>query len=265
MITLYARIKDSRLFAVFMACMGFLLVLLLWNYISVCTEAGKLFPDPGRVFRQFYISLTEPIGSRTLPMHALVSLGRVMVGFGAAAIFGVVLGMAMGFSRMAEAIFSPLFEMIRCIPAIAWIPLAILWFGIGETTKYFIIFMGGFVHMVVNSYSGARRVDRDLISVAELFGAGRWQLYINVILPSAVPYVFAGLQYCLSACWMAVLAAEMVSSYEGLGWTIIMGMDNGDTVQIMTAMIAIGAVGFLLTQAMRVLERSLCSWKIRGN
>ncbi len=146
----------------------------------------------------------------------------------------------------------------------AWIPLAILWFGIGETTKYFIIFMGGFANIVLNSYDGTIKVNSTLEGAARLLGASDVQVFFHVILPSATPYIFAGLQVSLSTSWMAVLAAEMISSYEGAGWIINMGMQTGDTTLILVGMVSIAIVGFLLANVMRILERSLCSWTIRG-
>ena len=170
----------------------------------------------------------------------------------------------MGRFKMIEAVFRPLFELVRPIPSVAWIPLAIVWFGIGETAKIFIIFMAGFVNIVVNTYTGARHVDESMIGVAYMLGANKLQAFFFVVIPSCIPYIFAGMQVGLSTCWMAVLAAEMVSSTEGVGWTITAGQENGDMTQIFVGIIAIAVVGLLLAVLMRWAESVLCRWRERG-
>lgn len=124
--------------------------------------------------------------------------------------------------------------------------------------------MGGFSNIVLNSFDGTNKVDQTLVGAAGLLGANKFQIFTHIILPSATPYIFAGLQVSLSTSWMAVLAAEMISSYEGAGWIINMGMNTGDTVLILVGMISIAIVGFALANIMRILERRLCSWTVRG-
>lgn len=239
-------------------------VLFLWHIASTFTSAAMFFPTPIEVLKYFIYSLSHKIGRYNLTMHTAFSLKRVAVGFSLSSLTGIILGVAMGYSKTINALVRPLFNIIRPIPGLAWIPLAILWFGIGETTKYFIIFMGGFANIVLNSYDGTIKVDPTLEGAARLLGANDVQVFFQVILPSATPYIFAGLQVSLSTSWMAVLAAEMISSYEGAGWIINMGMQTGDTTMILAGMVAIAIVGFLLANIMRILERSLCSWTIRG-
>ncbi len=239
-------------------------VLVVWYFAATYTKVSMFFPTPQKVFTKFYESLTQPIGKYTLGAHVLFSLKRVFIGFGLSSLTGIILGVAMGYSKTIDAIVRPIFNIIRPIPGLAWIPLAILWFGIGETTKYFIIFMGGFSNIVLNSYDGTNKVNKTLVGAAELLGANKFQIFTQIILPSATPYIFAGLQVSLSTSWMAVLAAEMISSYEGAGWIINMGMNTGDTVLILVGMISIALVGFVLANIMRILERRLCSWTVRG-
>ena len=171
----------------------------------------------------------------------------------------------MGRIPVIDAIVKPIFNLIRPIPGVAWIPMAILWFGIGETTKYFIIFMGGFANVLLNTYAGARDVDKQLIGAAQMLGANRRQIFVHIVLPASVPYIFAGLQVSLSTSWMAVLAAEMVCAQEGVGYLITGGMNSGNTTQILVGMLAIGLIGLILATLMRYAEKRLCSWKIRGN
>ncbi len=208
------KTKEKSL-ALGVGVLAVLSVFLVWYFAASYTKVSLFFPTPQRVFQRFVESLTVPIGKYTLLIHVLYSLKRVFIGFGLSSITGIILGVAMGYSKTVNAIVRPIFNIIRPIPGLAWIPLAILWFGIGETTKYFIIFMGGFANIVLNSFDGTNKVNPTLVGAAELLGANKFQIFTNIILPSAIPYIFAGLQVSLSTSWMAVLAAEMISSYEG--------------------------------------------------
>lgn len=257
-------ISSSRAQTVFWGVIGLFLVILIWQMGVSLTSLGRVMPEPFTVFKSLFLYIFKPMGKYTLIQHTTFSLFRVFVGFMLSAASGVILGMAMGYSKTLHAVFSPIFNMVRPIPGIAWIPMAILWFGIGETAKYFIIFMGGFAQVVLNTMDGARRVDGTLVGAARMLGANKRQEFFYIILPSCVPYIFAGLQVSLSTSWMAVLAAEMVSSYEGSGWIIITGMNNGNTVQVLVGMISIAVVGLGLAIIMRMIERNLCSWTIRG-
>lgn len=243
---------------------GIGIVLAAWTLAVEFTELGKLMPGPLEVAEMFARYTVEPVGQHTVFVHALVSLRRVAIGYAISSVVGVACGLAMGYSKMANAIISPIFNIFRPIPGVAWIPMAILWFGIGETAKIFIIFMGGFAHVTVNSMAGARRVNPELVGAAELLGASKGQVFRKIVLPSSVPYIFAGLQVSLSGSWMAVLAAEMVSSLDGSGWIIVTGMNSGNTTQILVGMISIAIIGLILASVMRRLERKVCSWNERG-
>ena len=256
---------KSRLQSVLLSCIGVVIVILLWDAAVRYTLIGKLLPSPMEVLERFVYVTTHPIGKKyTLGAHLLVSLKRVLSGFICASAAGVLLGIAMGRFKTIEAIFHPLFELVRPIPSVAWIPLAIVWFGIGETAKFFIIFMVGFVNVVVNTYAGAKRVEEKMMGVAYMLGANQVQTFFRVVIPSCVPYIFAGMQVALSTCWMAVLAAEMVSSTEGIGWIITAGQEAGDMTQIFVGIIAIAVVGLLLAILMRWIEQILCRWRVRG-
>lgn len=237
-----------------------LLLLLGWIFLVTCTSAKNTFPDPVSVFRMLFTSFVKPIGTYTMWGHIMWSLYRVMVGFTLASVTGIIVGIAMGSSKIAEAIIKPIFEFLRPIPPIAWIPLAILWFGIDEASKYFIIWLGAFINVTLNSYVGASRTDETLIGAARMLGAGKRKVFTRVILPASMPQIFAGLQVAMSSCWMAVLVAEMVRSNEGVGWIIIRGTDTGNTAQIIVGMITIGVIGFILTTVMSWIERKVCSW-----
>ena len=251
---------------IFLSVVGFFLVIGIWYMAVKFTDVGALLPTPLEVLQRFIYTCSHTIGrENTLLMHLLVSLQRVMTGFLLSVVTGILIGIGMGRFKYIEAIVRPLFELVRPIPGVAWIPLSIVWFGVGETAKIFIIFMGGFVNIVVNTYAGARRVDENILNVAYMLGANNIQAFFKVVIPSCVPYIFSGLQVGLSTCWMAVLAAEMVASTEGVGWIITAGQEAGDMTQIFVGIIAIAITGLLLAVIMRIMERILCRWKVRGS
>ena len=235
---------------------------LFWWFITTFTPAKETTPGPWPVLQLLLTSFYTPIGSEVIVGHLLVSLRRVLVGFSVATIIGIVLGIAMGTSRWAEAIFKPIFELLRPIPPIAWISLVILFFGIGETSKYILCGIGAFTNVTLNAYTGAQNVDPELIGCARMLGTSERSIFFRVILPSCTPQIFAGMQVALSTSWMAVLAAEMIGAQEGCGWMIQRGSDTLNITLVMVGMIVIGLVGMFLAALMRTIERRLCSWNI---
>ena len=245
--------------------LGILVFLFLWQMACSYTNFGKIFPTPLFSIKAFLLAFVNPIGKYTLLGHIAVSLRRVLVGYVLSSAAGILIGLAMEHSRLAHAIIYPIFSIIRPIPGIAWIPLAILWIGIGEPTIYFIIFMGGFSQMVMNTMDGAQHVSKELIGVAKVLGARENQIFRKIVLPYCVPYIFTGLQTSLSTSWMAVLAAEMITAREGAGWLILAGMQTGRIENNVIGMISIGAVGLILASVLRDTERRLCIWSVRSS
>ena len=223
------------------------------------TTLGKLMPNPAEVASRLMEATYEKIGHMTIWGHMWNSMRRVLVGFCIASVSGILLGLAMGWNRTCEAIFRPIFELLRPIPPLAWISLAIVWFGLGEGGKYFIIFVSGFSNVTINVYTGAKAVDPELIGAAKMLGCSNRRIFTSIVLPSSVPYIFTGLQIAISSSWAAV-AAEMVRSTNGIGWLITAGQSIGDMGQVMVGIIVIGVVGFLLATIMRGVESKLCAW-----
>lgn len=253
------KISDKRL-AVYMTILAFASFLTIWELVSRFTKASMFLPPASKIVVEFFKSFAVPIGKHTMSAHIGISLYRVMVSFLIATVTGIALGVTMGYSKTVEAIFKPIFEFIRPIPPLAWIPMAILWFGLGDSSKFFIIFLGCFTFITVNTYDGTKNVDQTLIGAARMLGASERQVFTKIVLPSSIPYIFAGLQIAITAGWSAVVGAEMIRSDEGVGWLIVMGMTSGNTVQIMVGMLAIGIIGYLLATSVAGLERRMCAW-----
>jgi len=239
-------------------------IFLLFWYALVRFEiiAETLLASPEQVLTTFISKLTNraPDGA-TLGAHFRTSLTLALTGYISAVCIGAPLGLLMGWFKRVDEIVKPLFEMIRPIPPIAWIPLAILWLGIGLPAKAFIIWLSAFVPSVINSYAGIKLTEPVLISVSRTFGASNWETFIRVGVPSALPMVFTGLRLSLSSAWMTLVAAELLAATEGLGYMIQMGRTLARPDVIIVGMLTIGCTGAAMGFLLERLERKLAPWR----
>jgi NitT/TauT family transport system permease protein/taurine transport system permease protein len=166
----------------------------------------------------------------------------------------------MGWSRRAEALINPVFLLIRPIPPLAWIPLAILWLGLGESAKVFVIWFAAFVPALINTYTGVRGIDRTLIQAARVHGASNWQLIREVVIPGASPLMFTGLRLSLQASWTTLVAAELVGALAGLGHVLTQASLDIYPGMIFFAMFWVGLLGAIMTYALAYLERRMLPW-----
>lgn len=254
---------KTRMEAIIWGAAAILIFLVVWELIARYTPISEMMPGPVEVLPKFVQAFVTDYGIYALGGHILASLGRVLAGFAMAAGVGIVVGILMGTNKIINAILRPFFEVIRPIPGIAWIPIAILWLGTGEASKLFIIFIATVVVVLANTYAGTVEVDPQLVGAARMLGASERQIFVKIVLPSCVPYIFAGLQTGLSVSWMVIIAAEMIRSEYGVGWLITAGSNMGDMTQIIIGLMAIAIVGLILATLLRVLERRLCVWKER--
>lgn len=235
------------------------LFLAIWDLIVV-VGGSAMMPRPIEVVTELIHMFQSKLAGYTLLMHTWISFRRVMIAFLLAALLGIPLGVLMGFNKTANAIVRPIFEFFKPMPPIAWISIAILWFGIGETSKVFIIFIGALVPLILNSYNGIRLVDPELYDCIRNLGASYWQEHWQVTAPSCIPAIFAGLQIALSTSWTCVVAAELVGAREGLGFVINQGMRIDNTAMCIAGMLTICLVSFLTSFALSMIERGLCPW-----
>jgi ABC-type nitrate/sulfonate/bicarbonate transport system permease component len=205
--------------------------------------------------------LFDPLAGKSLLGHAWASTQRILIGFTIASLVAVPLGLMMALNRYVNAIVKPLFDLLKPMPPLAWISIAILWFGIGETSKVFIIIIGTFVPCLLDAYNGVRLVEPELYDVIRMLGGNRRHEIIQVCFPAAFPAIFAGLQIALSIAWSCVLAAELVSARSGLGFIIIRGMNLSRPAMIVGGMVVIALVAWGMSQLVSVLERFICPWK----
>ncbi len=179
-----------------------------------------------------------------------IALGGYTVGV----VIGVPLGIAMAWSRRFELFAKPLFDVIRPIPALAWIPLMILWLGIGYWSKVGIIFFAAFISATINAYAGIKRTSRVHLWVASTFGASNKQMLFKVAIPTALPMIFTGLRLALGSSWVALVAAELLAATRGLGYMIQVARMLGRPDVILVGMITIGVIGFLLSYILEKLQ-----------
>ncbi len=238
-------------------------VLALW---WVATTGLRLLnplrlPAPVEVWTALRQILASGYAGATLWQHAAHSLGLVARGFAVAVITGIPLGLLMGWSRRAEALINPIFLLLRPIPALAWIPLAIVWFGLGDTGKVFVIWLTAFVPAVINAFSGVRNVDTILIAAARTQGASTAQVLRHVVIPGAMPMIFTGLRLSLQASWTTLVAAELVGAFFGLGRVLNIAGQDIFPGMIIVGMAAVAVCGAATTWLLTLLERRVLNWR----
>ena len=192
--------------------------------------------------------------------HTLASLERVVVGFLAASFVGLILGVALGRSRVLSDVLRPVVEALRPIPPIAWTPIAILWFGVGNAPSYFLVFIGAVFPVFVNTFAAVRNIDRTHINAALCLGAGPWLIVRDVLVPASLPLIFPGLRVALGVGWMCVVAAELIAAQSGLGYMIQQNRVLLQTQNVVTGMVTIGLIGFMMSAAMGWIERRIIAW-----
>jgi NitT/TauT family transport system permease protein/sulfonate transport system permease protein len=232
-------------------------ILVLWELgVRLHWINGNIVPAPSATLH----ALFELAAAGYLWRDIGASVLRVTIGFSFAAFAAISLGLALGIWRNAAAYILPVIELIRPISVLAWIPLAILWFGLGDHSAWFIIFLGSFFPIFTNTYLGACSVAPIHIQVAQCFGAGRWLFLRQVMFPSALPYIMAGLRVGLGVGWTCVIAAELIAATSGLGYMIQLARTMIETENVMAGMIVIGIIGFIMNSGMLWLERRFVRW-----
>ena len=234
------------------------LLLAVW-WIVVVQTGSVIFPTPWQVVT----GTMELIENGTLWGHIGASLFRVAAGFFLAAAFAVPLGLWMGWVQGAFITLNPLFQILRPISPIAWIPIAILWFGVGNASPIFLIFISSVFPMIVQTTAGVHTIERRYLRAAENFGVSRYTLFRQVVIPAVLPQILVGMRIGLGVAWLVVVAAEMIALRAGLGYLIMDSRNAGNRYDLVIAsMIIIGLIGLMLDGGMRLLEgHKLVRWR----
>lgn len=241
------------------------LLLLLWQGVSLTgLVPGYKLPSPWAVFAGFFeLAVTGMPPGHLLHNHLLYSLYRVAVGFFAAGLLAVPLGLVLGWSPFCRELVTPVVEILRPVPPLAWIPISILWFGIGIGSAGFIIFLGAFFPILLNTIAGVTSVNPTLVEAARTLGARERHILTKVFLPGAVPSIFVGLRIGLGIGWMTLVAAEFtgVRSGFGLGYMIMTARDIQRPDEIIAGMVVIGLTGLLIDSFLRAAQTRIIRWQ----
>ncbi|GEP53342.1 ABC transporter permease [Reyranella soli] len=248
--------RPARLFAI--STLSVLFVLAAW-YIS--TDRGWVspvfLPKPGRVVSEALANLANG----QLGKDIWMSTQRVLLGFVLAGVFAIPLGIVMAVWPPAKAAVAPFVSLLRPLPSITWIPLTMLWLGIGEAQKVAIVFMGSWIYILLYTVESTKRVDPLLIRAARSLGANDLDVMLHVILPGALPGIIAGLKVTLAISWSCVLSAEMIAAQNGLGALIWQGKDWGNLALVLVGMLCISIVVLVADKLANMLERLLLPWE----
>ena len=257
--------KKENLRYAMLSALGIVLFLGIWQLLSVTGLADpKRLPAPSVIFQTLVYKAgnTAPDGN-TLFVNMLASLQVALSGFSVAILIGVPLGLFMGWWEYADRFMRPIFELVRPVPPIAWIPLVVVWMGIGLQAKAMIIFFTAFVPCVINSYTGIKLTSRTLINVSKTFGASNFEIFYKVGIPSALPMVFAGIRVALGNSWSTLVAAEMLAASAGLGYMLQIGRTIARPDIVIAGMVTIGATGAVLSGILSAVEGRFLKWQSR--
>lgn len=239
-----------------------LTLLVLWSVVTGMGWVKPLFlPSPVAVWQKFLVAMTEGVSNSTLLEHTLASLGRVLGAFFFAIVTAVPIGILMGVNRVVRGLFDPIIEFYRPLPPLAYLPLIIIWLGIGEFPKVFLIYLAIFAPMAIAARAGVRSVSIEQIHAAYAMGATRAQVIIHVILKAAMPEIFTGMRIGIGVGWTTLVAAEMVAAHRGLGFMVLNAAEFLASDTVIMGIVVIGAFAFAFDLMLRYLEKTLIPWK----
>ena len=254
-------IKTGPLIAVLVIA----ILLTIWEIITrLGIFPALILPSPVAVFHQTITLLTAGYGGKTLLQDVLISSWRIAMGFIGAVVIGVPVGLLMASSSLVFKAIDPILQFVRPVPPLAYIPLMVVWFGIGELSKITVILLGTIPIIIINAVSGVRSIPHQRIQVAECFGASRYQVFRYVVLPSALPEIFTGMRVGIGVAWRCLVAAEIIAATEGLGWLVQEAGQALNVSIIFVGIVAIGILGYLMELIIRAIERVVVPWKGNG-
>lgn len=259
-----AKKKDKRntILLGVLSVGGFLLI-----WYTLCATGivdSRVLVSPLDVLETTITKLTDsrPEGS-TLLANVGASFYLAIVGFCLSVVIGLPLGLLMGWYKPVDKFVRPIFEIIRPLPPIAWIPIIIVLLGIGTVAKSVIIFFTTFVPIVINAYAGIKETQKVHINFAKTCGYSNWRIFLTVGVPSAMPLSFAGMKIALGNGWSTLIAAEMLAASKGLGYMILMGRNYGRIDIIISGMLVIGIIGLMLSGVMGKIENYVLKWQVK--
>jgi taurine transport system permease protein len=237
------------------------LLSLWWLATSLHLVTPLFLPTPNEVLTQFVAIAQDGYANATLWEHLSASLSRISIAAAIALVLAVPIGLAMGLNRWAKGVFDPPIEFYWPLPPLAYLPLMIIWLGIGETSKIALLALAMFAPICLSAQAGVRSVPLERINAALSLGASRWQLFRSIILPSALPEILTGFRISLGVGWGTLVAAELIASTRGIGYMIMSASNFLATDVVFVGIVVIAAWAFVFTFALRRLENLLVPWK----
>lgn len=257
------QIKKTQYQNTMLSIIGIMGFLMIWQFLGTTSLIdNRYLSTPIRIINLFMVKLTDanPDGA-VIGVNVMSSLTIALAGFGLAIAIGVPLGLFMGWYKGFDSFMRPLFEIIRPIPPVSWIPLTIVWLGIGLKAKALIVFFAAFVPCLINSYTGIRQTNEVLKNVAKTCGASNFTIFWKVGIPSSLTLMFAGIKVAIGNAWATLVAAEMLASSSGLGYMILMGRQFGRVDLVILGIVVIGIIGTVITQLIDIVENKVLGWK----
>ena len=246
---------------VIISALTLLAILLVWWGVTAMQLISPLFlPAPQQVLKQLLSISTQGFMDATLGQHLAASLGRILVALLAAVVIGVPVGIAMGLNPTVRGILDPIIEIYRPVPPLAYLPLMVIWFGIGETSKILLIYLAIFAPVTLAAAAGVRSVEQVRVRAAQALGANRWQVLWYVVLPNALPEILTGLRIGLGVGWSTLVAAELIAATRGLGFMIQSAGEFLATDVVIAGISVIALIAFVLELGLRALQRRLTPW-----
>jgi NitT/TauT family transport system permease protein len=257
-VAVWSRLRSPLLAGTFPA-----VLLGLWHVATV-GRPGSLIPPPHEVWLQLWDlafgGINDDAYSRTLHIHLLASLSRVYGGFALAVLVALPLGMLIGRVPLVRQLIDPTIQILRPVPVTAWLPLAMIMFGLGPRSAFFLVFLGAFYPILVNTIFGVHSVEPRLFEAAAMLGCSGSAQFFRVVLPAALPSIFTGLRLGLGFAWVVIVVGEMTGVQTGLGAIIMEARQLSRTEIVICGMIVIGTVGFLSDRLVMLIGRRLVSW-----
>jgi len=237
-------------------------IIVFWSLITSLGFIEALYlPSPLAVVQKLFDIAVNGYADATLWQHFTASISRIFIAVIIASLIAIPVGLAIGINPVARAVFDPLIEFYRPVPPLAYLPLIVIWFGIGEFAKILLIYLAVFAPIVVATAAGARHVDPIRIRVAQSMGATRWQIIRHVVLPSALPDMLIGIRIGLGAGWSTLVAAELVAATEGIGFMIQSASQFLVTDVVIAGILVIALVAYVIEIGLRILQKKLAPWR----
>lgn len=250
-----ANLTDRRRFSWVLSILALLAV---WQLAATLYGNTFIMPTPWMAIRAFGIDAIDPWVHENL----LLTIRRVMTGFGIALAIGVPIGYLMGYSMTARRYIDPLIDSLRQIPMMAWVPLTIVWFGLGDGPTVFLIAFVGVFAVILNTTAGVEGISPDFYNAARSLGGKRWSVFLHVIVPGSFPGILTGMRVALGAGWMSVICAEFVATSAGFGFLMVDAQTRMETDRLMGLMIMGALVGFLIDRTLLLMSRVFVRWRV---